>query len=880
MHPDKFLKRDSTIDVPLYPPSERIERLEALSKVILDKRSSAVDFRKSSGIERVWLDCEEAHLGIDDINRGEFADARWSKPTSMSGPVTSSRTVTDNSRSSVYVRVTSRYVFGAAAKLSEILLPIDDKAFSIKATPDPVLVKQAADIKKLMNGGQPAMPVAASAPVAPAPQLGVAPVPAPVAPAPQPSQGALPAGGMGAMAALGGAPTTPAAQPTEAEIAKQKIDLANAAAAKAEMRIYDWMLEGKYAAEVRKVIDDAARCGTGVLKGPYFDQREAKAITKIKGAVAFQIERKVTPTQKWVDFWNIFPDESCGENIHDGDHIFELDHLSEKMLRRLKDQPGYLKDQIDLVIEQGPGNSYSEAGNPADKKSRKRFPVWYFYGVLKRDEMMLLNEEDTSDLPEDQDEIHAIVTIVNDTVVRAVINPMDSGNFPYRVMTWSRRPGSWTGIGVAEQMVAPQRMVNAATRALLNNAGLSAGPQIIVDQSGISPADNNWKIYPNKIWYKTGDVQQPVQNMFAAVNIPSAQAQMSAVIEYAMKMAEEATGIPLVTQGQTGTTTPQTFGAAELQNNNAHTWLRSIGERFDDQITGPLVDDYYELLLLDPDVPDDEKGDFTIDANGSAAMIERAIQETFFLQLFSQVGNPAFQLNPEKLMEEALKAKRIDPRKVQYSKEEQAAMAQAQHNPPIQIAVEQLKGQNELQAIQAQAKADLAVSQQEAQQQAQLDQDGGMSPQHASALAAIKTEQIKAQTSQNIEASRSQTEMARAQTEQQIAEQNGQYKIRELELQKEIALLQYSTQEKINLQDAQTQLAASAMDNATKQQLAAAEISLSQSENAHDRDHSAEQAEADRQAGMVKHVTKLNSDAAISHNKSLVRDTMSLPNTP
>jgi hypothetical protein len=51
----------------------------------------------------------------------------------------------------------------------------------------------------------------------------------------------------------------------------------------------------------------------------------------------------------------------------------------------------------------------------------------------------------------------------------------------------------------------------------------------------------------------------------------------------------------------------------------------------DDYITEPLVNDLYDWLLMDPDVPNDEKGDFDIDAHGSIVLVERAIQEQFLM---------------------------------------------------------------------------------------------------------------------------------------------------------------------------------------------------------------------------------------------------------
>ena len=55
-----------------------------------------------------------------------------------------------------------------------------------------------------------------------------------------------------------------------------------------------------------------------------------------------------------------------------------------------------------------------------------------------------------------------IITMVNCRVIKAAINPLDSGEFPHDVMVWQRRPGVPHGIGVAMQINVPQRMLTAA----------------------------------------------------------------------------------------------------------------------------------------------------------------------------------------------------------------------------------------------------------------------------------------------------------------------------------------------------------------------------------------------------------------------------------
>jgi hypothetical protein len=172
--------------------------------------------------------------------------------------------------------------------------------------------------------------------------------------------------------------------------------------------------------------------------------------------------------------------------------------------------------------------------------------------------------------------------------------------------------------------------------------------------------------------------------MFA---VPNTTDQLNAIVQLGMRLAEESTNIPLVTQGQSGPTQPETLGGMQLQNNNANQLLRQVGRTFDDYITEPLVRQYYEFLLLDPDVPADEKGDFTINAHGSAALVERSIQDQMLGQMLGLAKDPAYGLNPRKTMKEFLKSKRFDPRSLENSEEEQQRIDQQPPPSPPQVDV-------------------------------------------------------------------------------------------------------------------------------------------------------------------------------------------------
>lgn len=788
--------------------AESAETLAAIGVSIARRRDDAKAARTSSGIETIWKEMEESYIGIDDANRHEFQDARWAKPMSMDGPVTTGKKPQQTEhKSTVFVRLTARYVDAGAAKLGEILLPADGKAFSFSETPVPELIKAKQDTSQVVHGdlGVPltrpanpgeSVPGATPAPAA-APGLGGA-VPAPGAAAapPSPMPGTIPTGAPGPAGALSpsGAPAAPPQVPlTVKDLAEENIEIARKAAKAAETRIYDWMVECQRSAEMRKVIADSARIGVGVLNGPIPVMKKNMAVKKSDKGTQVIIEEKVQPGSRWRDPWNIFPDPACGENIHNGDFLFDRDFLAYRQVRNLKGLPGYIAAQIDAVLEEGPEGPDKDAdlgagGSPGKDKAKGRFEVWYYYGSLKREEMGTIwaaADKDLAELPPGKKEVYAIVTMINERVVRATINPLDSGAFPYHSVPWQRRAGHWAGIGVGEQVKMPQIMVNGTTRAMLNNAGKSAGSQIVVDQGAIKPADGNWILTPDKIWLKTGDSgADNVNDAFAIHDIPNMTPQLMTIINYALQLAEESSSIPLITQGQSGDTQPETLGATNIQNNNANQLLRSIGYAFDDYVTEPEVRQYYEYLLLDPSVPDEEKGDFTINAHGSVALVEQAIQDQTIAQMGNTVLNPAFGVDPDKWMKMFLKAKRLDPASLQYTDEQKAKIAATPPPDPPAVAVAKIAAQT--------AATELAAKQSGEQQ-------------------SIQSEERIAAAAATLEGGHVQNDAARVQAENSRTVVNHIEALHEIQARKELALLDYANRNNISLQAAKASLAEKAM---------------------------------------------------------------------
>lgn len=661
--------------------------LQSIATTIVAKRADAIAARKSCGIEDEWQGDDEFYQGYDDANRGEFS-GNGSKTAASSD----TRAATG---STVFPNITQPYVDAAAARVGDMLLPTDDRNFAIEPTPVPDLF---AGLEQAIAANQP-KPAAAPIPQpnVQAQSMGVPGMPQPAA-APAQQQ-----------------PAPVAAEPQVAvdgvvmavAQAKAKFDAMKAeakhAADKAQEQVDDWLTECQYHAEMRKVIDDAARLGSGVIKGPVPVKRKASAWKRnpVSGVYEMETIEEIVPASFRVDPWDLFPDPACGESVHRGDFVFERDRMTRKCLEDLKGLPGYLDDAIAQVLKDGPArNNTADGRNLMNDQhaSKSQYVVWYYHGVLRADELRCAGVELEDDV-EDEQAFPAIITLVNDRVIRAALNPMDDGQFPYDVIPWKRRTGMPWGMGVGRQMRTPQRIVVAATRNLMDNAGLAAGPQLVV-LNGVEPANGLYEIRPLKMWKQNEDVAPgAATSPLQSVVIPMLQAELMAIIQFGMKMAEDVTGLPALLQGQQGTA-PETVGGMTILNNNANSVMRRLARLFDSSITEPHIRRYY-TWLMEYSENDEAKGDFRIVARGSTALVERDIQGQEMLQLLQLSMNPAFELNPARTMREYLKSRRFDVESFVLTDEEKTEMASRQPPEDPKVAAERMRIEAAMAQLQA-----------------------------------------------------------------------------------------------------------------------------------------------------------------------------------
>lgn len=685
-------------------------------------RDKAIEGRRSSGIEAIWLEDEEYYEGIDDANRGQKA----LKPTSPDGNIRLMRSqASSTTRSTVFVELTRPYVDAASARVADMLLPTDDRNWSLVPTPIPDLVAGLKDDTPIGDPqGQPIM------------------VPGQVPP--------------------GAPPDTPPPErmATMADKAKLLIREAKESCEKAQQRIDDWLTECDYLDHCRSVIDDAARIGTGILKGPMPRKLRKKAVVNALQGVGIVIKEILNPVSSRVDPWNFYPDPASGEDIQRGKYVFEYDDITGRELAELRGMSGYDNKAIDCLLEEGPVNTLIRGGKGRDSRDKRSdaelYQIWYFHGYLSADDLDVMGTSHGIG-----EQFPVLCTMVNDKIIKAALSPLDSGEFPYDVFIWQRRAGHWAGRGVARQMRTEQDGVNAAVRNLMDNAGLSGGPMWAINRARLVPIDGKWELRPRKGFFtRENEDPQNIRDALTFFNVPSMQAELLNITEFWKRAAEDATGLPMLLQGQLGRS-PDTVGGMTMLNNNATTVLRRIAKNYDSRITDRHLSRYYEWLLIYGE-DDSEKGDFSIKARGSSALIERDTQSQFLMQMLNASLNPRFKLDPAKIMAKIVKSQRFDMEDMKLSEEDEAKLNQAPADPRIEVkkmdlamqektlAAEDQRFQIEQQRDREDKEMELAFRQWEKQidatlESAKLDGDRSMNADEIKSAIARDTMKLKTQ---------------------------------------------------------------------------------------------------------------------------------------
>jgi hypothetical protein len=404
-----------------------------------------------------------------------------------------------------------------------------------------------------------------------------------------------------------------------------------------EKEIHDQLDEANASKSLRSTIFECALFGTGIFKGPFTTTKE---YPKWNSDGEYEPVEKIIPDVEHVSIWDAYPDPEA-RSMEECEYFIQRHRMSKHDLRQLKNRPYFRDESINLAIAAGPNYQMEDwesvLNDRSDVSDNTRFEVIEYWGLLDSE----MADESELDIPEeysDLDEVQVNIWVCNDQVIRLVMNPFKPMRIPFYAVPYEHNPYSLFGVGVAENMIDTQQIMNGFLRLSVDNAALSGNIIFEIDESNLSPGQD-MKLYPGKVFVRQGGA--PGQSFFSH-KVQNVTQECLAMFDKARQLADEATGMPSYAHGgvgiqgvgKTASGMSMLMGAAALN-------IKAVVKNVDDYLLTPLGESMYAFNMQ---FNFDQKyiGDLAISAKGTESLMRNEVRSQKLMQFMQLSANPQF----------------------------------------------------------------------------------------------------------------------------------------------------------------------------------------------------------------------------------------------
>jgi hypothetical protein len=363
-----------------------------------------------------------------------------------------------------------------------------------------------------------------------------------------------------------------------------------------------------------------------------------------------------------VSAWNSYPNPGATD-VDNLDWHVERHKLTANQLRAFKKHSNFRANAIESVIAGG-GNWQpewweTELTEEQAVDSTQFFQVLEYWGIASGREL----EEDLGlDIDKDlieQDDIQVNIWISGHQILRVILNPFKPSRIPYNFAPYEEDAYNFFGVSLPENMEDSQTLMNGFTRMAVDNAVLSGNLVFEINEDALQPGQS-LEMYPGKVFVRHAGA--PGQAIFGT-KYPNTTQENMLMFDKFRQLADEATGIPSFSHGQTGVSgVGRTASGISMLMGAASLSIRTVVKNLDEFLLKPLGEAMYHFNM---NFADDAliKGDFEVKANGTTNLLQKEIKTQRLLQFLQIVGStPAIAITDlTYLVEEIAKGLDIDP---------------------------------------------------------------------------------------------------------------------------------------------------------------------------------------------------------------------------
>ncbi len=429
-----------------------------------------------------------------------------------------------------------------------------------------------------------------------------------------------------------------------AERASKKV--AHDEAEKATLKLDDILTEGNFYQAFAEFLIDLPIFPFAVIKGP-----EVRRVSQTKWVNKQPIVQSI-PKMFWkrVSPFDLYWSPGAA-NVEQAEFVERI-KVTRKELANVRGLPGYNREAIDKVLDMAYVDGLHEWWDTIDTaraelEDRERWArtatslidTAEFTGHISGKLLIQwgMSEEEITD---EHDEYFVTAWLIDRHVIKVQINPATNQRAPYYITSFEQVPGAMLGYGLPDLLEDVQTICNASARAMVNNASIASGPQVVINDSLLMPGETD-DLYPWKRWHCTYDPvlvssgTKPIEFFQPTMNAP----ELMGIYEKWSIMGDEISAIPKYMTGseKVGGAGRTASGLAMLMGNASKT-LQNVAASVDRDVISPCLHQLFDLIMLTE--PDTLRGDEQIVVKGVNHAIKREQDRMRQLEFLQLTANP------------------------------------------------------------------------------------------------------------------------------------------------------------------------------------------------------------------------------------------------
>lgn len=371
----------------------------------------------------------------------------------------------------------------------------------------------------------------------------------------------------------------------------------------------------KFRTMLKQGVNVLAKYGTGFVFGPFVRRETLNDVTvevvqTDSGGFPLMRETEYEYDSPYFELGNtldVYPDPDARE-IKDGLGCFWASMESPHKIASWRDKDGYVN--IDQAL-QGPGDRGNETGSDQAQQMRANIDYWRrnerikvarFFGKIPAHMMPADSSEQmdgeselappVSGEPEQEDTgemVDAIVIMAGGVVVKVDPMPWSCHCGTMRAVYEDEEEEVW-GVGVAENNMPHQKIINAAVRLFMEGKGMALLGTKSVDRSKFLPTED-FRKFPGKVYqFKPGLTADERKNALIDHVEPDITQGWLSVVQLSEQMSDDDTAITKYTQGDDASNLNKTASGISMIMSASSLPLKEVIQNIDTCWIEPIIE--------------------------------------------------------------------------------------------------------------------------------------------------------------------------------------------------------------------------------------------------------------------------------------------------